>query len=352
MNQHVDATIASNRNERLQWVSVACLLGVVLMVVAVMARGPGRDIAEKANSSPLACNPNVLDFGTVRQSGEFSKQLLVTNLSDRPITITGVSQSCGCTHVDIETPCRLSAGESVTIPVTARISIDGSASAFVDKQIVLQTDSEVAPRRTIAVLARLDKPEKTRIVPGQIELGRFGPWANPTRTIQLQYSNPDELEVTTIRSSNADITVIPSNVRPFEYELRVSLATRPGEIRGNVVFETTRGIVECTIHGEKMDGTFANSSVVVLRAQDKGEFISNVELNHSPDVTPIVTGVTSDIGEIKVLQTEVVRDGVTTIRIALAAPPSTLPARGRLEIEALSNMATTHVRLDCFVLAK
>lgn len=80
-----------------------CLVAASLAAVAGTTAGRWmRPAAPESNPepmSPLGVDPTRLDFGEVWEDQHFEWALPLTNLTESPITVTGVSGSCSCTSV-------------------------------------------------------------------------------------------------------------------------------------------------------------------------------------------------------------------------------------------------------------
>lgn len=127
-------------------VTIICqLLALTLAATAIAAEAPGiaPAPAEGWRNHPLAWDAMEKTIDVKAGDGAAEFTFNVTNKSNRAVTITDVSTSCGCTVVDIpRTPWKLAAGATGSIYVT--VDFGGkegklTKSVFVDSAEGLQT---------------------------------------------------------------------------------------------------------------------------------------------------------------------------------------------------------------------
>jgi hypothetical protein len=104
--------------------------------------------AGDVSTSPLAIEPQVLDFGRVNESEHVLElSFTIKNVSDAPVQIANIGSGCGCTAVKLSQPT-LKVGASISVPV--KVTVQGQRGNFgknVQLDIVGYKESIVVPIR-------------------------------------------------------------------------------------------------------------------------------------------------------------------------------------------------------------
>ncbi len=116
------------------------------------------------------------DFGVVRQQEELTHTFELTNISNRPITISAIGTSCGCMIPENEEELvgrAVSSGQ--TVPLTVRLKTGGSRGE-ISKAVLIRYRGSVAAHRIGTLQLNLDAIVKRGLHTGSpvCRYGNFG----------------------------------------------------------------------------------------------------------------------------------------------------------------------------------
>lgn len=106
----------------------------------------------------IEVEPARFDWGTIPNDTPVTRAFTVRNGGDRPLEITGISTSCGCTTASLE-DARLAAGETAELRVTFDPTTHPGLTGPVLRMVYLRSTDPVHAEVAIELRAILAEPE-------------------------------------------------------------------------------------------------------------------------------------------------------------------------------------------------
>ena len=127
---------------------VMSLLALAILAVACTSiRQPGRTELSETE----------FDFGEIPNTGPVSQTFQVRNMGQGPLTITGVSTSCGCTTAQVDRD-RLGPGETANLTVTYDPQAhDGQTGRFM-RVVYIRSDDPETPEASLTIRVTVTAP--------------------------------------------------------------------------------------------------------------------------------------------------------------------------------------------------
>ena len=128
------------------------VLGVAL-AAAALATLPA--LADDAKAPRIRVEPEVFDFGRALPSRTLRKDFRIRNFGDAPLTIDGVSTTCGCTAA-LAAESRVEPGGSTVLRVTLQTRRDFGR---VEREVLVRSNDPETPLARVRVIATVEEPK-------------------------------------------------------------------------------------------------------------------------------------------------------------------------------------------------
>lgn len=126
---------------------LALLAGSAAIGYAALPRATGQ----------IELSDEAFDFGTVPNTGPVSHTFQVRNAGDGPLSIEGLSTSCGCTTAEIDNK-RLAPGEVTDLTVTYDpLAHDGALGQFM-RLVYVRSDDPETPEANLTIRVTVVEP--------------------------------------------------------------------------------------------------------------------------------------------------------------------------------------------------
>lgn len=127
---------------------VMSLLALAILAVACTSiRQPGRTELSETE----------FDFGEIPNTGPVSQTFQVRNMGQGPLTITGVSTSCGCTTARVDKE-RLGPGETANLTVTYDPQAHGGQTGRFMRVVYVRSDDPETPEASLTIRVTVTAP--------------------------------------------------------------------------------------------------------------------------------------------------------------------------------------------------
>ena len=131
----------------------------LFLAVTVAAAGLGALpvlFADDGAKAPrIRVEPEVFDFGRALPSRTLRKDFRIRNFGDAPLTIDGVSTTCGCTAA-LAAESRVEPGGSTVLRVTLQTRRDFGR---VEREVLVRSNDPETPLARARVIATVEEPK-------------------------------------------------------------------------------------------------------------------------------------------------------------------------------------------------
>jgi hypothetical protein len=192
------------------------------------------------------------EFGNIPRGSDQRCAFVLTNTTDAPVRITGMSRTCGCTQITLDDKVVLDqnikqsrenrvilTGQEVRIGVVLDTrSFVGSKSAEITVSFDQPSHADV--RLTVNSFIRQD----IVLNPGGIQFGSLSRGQDVTKELDIEYAGTSNWQILSVTNSNPNLDVKYEEAyrKPGQigYRLTVSLKSTalPGIIRDALIVET------------------------------------------------------------------------------------------------------------------
>lgn len=182
-------------------IGVAVLVVATALGAAALRPWGGR---RPLGAGGLVVDRSAFDFGTMNQdeAGSRRHSFVLTNTGDRPVRVTKVTASCGCTSAAAPAD-PVAPGASVEMPVSANWQGRAGMQAAT---VTVQTDSPVTPKLELAVSGLVTVPAVA--FPGELNFGLLGPGERASRLVKVsQGTESVPFVITGLQNDSPYVTV-------------------------------------------------------------------------------------------------------------------------------------------------
>jgi hypothetical protein len=131
-------------------------LGLIILMLLIGSAAIGYAALPQAEGQ-IELSDEAFDFGTVPNTGPVSQTFQVRNVGDGPLSIGGVSTSCGCTTAEIDSR-RLSPGQATNLKVTYDpLAHDGALGQFM-RIVYIRSDDPETPEASLTIRVTVVEP--------------------------------------------------------------------------------------------------------------------------------------------------------------------------------------------------
>ena len=225
----------------------------ILVLMFLFSCPFGTDQEQKGVSpGRLVLDPEVLDFGKVFDGADPIRFVTLRNRGDGPVTITGVSSTCGCATPRIEFPARKEvllstrpkSGPLGIIPAgeEARLYVAFTTHGYkgeLRKLVTINTD-EGKRGRIHRLQVRAEIVDSIRFIPEILDLGEVVRGERKTGSIRLRSVGIGDFDVKGIRNLPSCLTFSKEKTASgTEAEVALLLGTREDVPMGKLVLDLT-----------------------------------------------------------------------------------------------------------------
>lgn len=206
-------------------------------------------------SEGLVLEKTEIDFGDVKSSDTPEKELLLTNQSNKPISITRANSSCGCTHASV-VETKLGPGQSTKVGI--KLHLDDYSSNKVYSNVWIDAEDNDTARPQVTVHAKV-LPEYV-VTPETVDFGRIKRNAQQSATVRIAHQYGPPLKILKVElpeslvgalKENEPRTLKPSSHYEFPIQLAPDQQAGPFNTRIAVITDSKRiPRIEIPVHAE------------------------------------------------------------------------------------------------------
>jgi hypothetical protein len=127
----------------------------VALAAAALGALPGL-VADDGGKAPrIRVEPESFDFGRALPGKTLRKDFRISNFGDAPLTIDGVSTTCGCTAA-LAAESRVEPGGSTVLRVTLQTRRDFGR---VEREVLVRSNDPKTPLSRVRVVATVEAPK-------------------------------------------------------------------------------------------------------------------------------------------------------------------------------------------------
>ncbi len=226
-------------------------ISIILLAVSSCGKSPERN---SVASGGLVPKYHSFDLGDVRsdKAGKCSHAFPLQNTSDRPIKVTQISTSCGCTAADIANKV-IQPGETIYASVTAdwlgKSGIQGS-------MVSIETDHAQSPKIRLSLNAFVTAPAV--LDPSTINFGIVEPGQKLTRAVSVQtFADRRPFTVVSVANVSPNVEVVRADAEG-KPDTALELEGPPGTFLVSVLGARTDGAEDSIVEfGTDLDDGYS-----------------------------------------------------------------------------------------------
>ena len=127
----------------------------VALAAAALGAGPALAADDDAKAPRIRVEPESFDFGRALPGKTLRKDFRISNFGDAPLTIDGVSTTCGCTAA-LAAESRVEPGGSTVLRVTLQTRRDFGR---VEREVLVRSNDPETPLARVRVIATVEEPK-------------------------------------------------------------------------------------------------------------------------------------------------------------------------------------------------
>jgi hypothetical protein len=192
------------------------------------------------------------EFGNIPRGSDQRCSFILSNTSDAPVRITGLSRTCGCTQITLDDKVVLD--QNIKNSRENRVVLPGQALQL---GVVLDTRSFIGPK-SAEIIVSFDQPTHADVRltvnsfirqdivlnPGAIQLGTVSHGQDAVKELDIEYAGTANWQILSITKPNPylDVKVEETYRKPGQLGYKLTVALKPttpvGIIRDVIMIET------------------------------------------------------------------------------------------------------------------
>jgi len=127
----------------------------IALAAAALGALPALVADDEAKAARIRVEPESFDFGRALPSKTLRKDFRIRNFGDAPLTIDGVSTTCGCTAA-LAAESRVDPGGATVLRVTLQTRRDFGR---VEREVLVRSNDPKTPLARVRVVATVEAPK-------------------------------------------------------------------------------------------------------------------------------------------------------------------------------------------------